>query len=521
MKKFLVINLIVVKILFGQISPGELSKSHSKFEGLDNCTKCHTLGEGLANQKCLDCHKEIKVRIEQNSGYHSSSEVKGKDCWKCHSEHNGKNFKLINFNPKSFDHRKTGYELTGKHKSTDCGECHQTKFIKDKSLKKDKTYLGLDKNCISCHEDVHQKSAGDKCENCHNTTSFNQKITFDHNRTNFPLLGAHNNVKCSDCHKKSNTGEKTLIRFVSMKKILCTDCHTDVHENKFGQNCLNCHNYNSFKSVSKKGFDHRKTGFPLIGKHQFVECKDCHKGKLTDPLKHNLCIDCHKDYHQGQFTKNGSVRDCNECHSEKGFSPSLFTLEMHQKTKFVLTGSHLAVECKSCHYKQNDWKFKVKSTRCVECHQNVHNQEISFRFFGKEDCENCHNTTSWDSIKFDHNQTKFVLTGKHSEIRCGSCHIKVVGNQKIHLFKSIKSGCLDCHNDFHYKQYASNQCLNCHNYNKWIPTTFDHNQAEFKLTGAHEKVECMKCHPTEKRDDGGTFTLFKTRRVRCSDCHLS
>ncbi len=63
--KTLLVILIWAEVSYSQISPGELSREHAKFEGLQNCTKCHTLGEGLSNQKCLDCHTEIKVRIEK------------------------------------------------------------------------------------------------------------------------------------------------------------------------------------------------------------------------------------------------------------------------------------------------------------------------------------------------------------------------------------------------------------------------------------------------------------------------
>jgi nitrate/TMAO reductase-like tetraheme cytochrome c subunit len=259
----------------------------------------------------------------------------------------------------------------------------------------------------------------------------------------------------------------------------------------------------------------------LIGKHQFVECKDCHKRKLTDPIKHDRCLNCHNDYHKGQFAINNLPKDCEECHTEQGFTPSKFTIEHHQKTKFVLTGSHLAIECRACHYKTKEWKFRFSSLKCIECHQNVHNQEISFRFIEKDRCENCHNTVLWSVVKFDHSQTKFSLLGKHSTIACRSCHIKETQNSKIHLFKSLKSNCLDCHQDYHYNQYSSEDCSNCHTFENWMPTKFNHSNTNFNLDGAHKKVECIKCHPSIKKDDGGNFILFKTRRVKCSDCHLS
>ncbi|MEM4260731.1 MAG: cytochrome C [Candidatus Woesearchaeota archaeon] len=510
--------LILNKFLLSQISPGELSNVHSKFDGLQNCTKCHTIGEGLSNQKCLDCHNEIKEKIKNNSGYHASSEVKTKNCWKCHSEHNGKNFRIVNLDKKNFNHDKTGFSLTGKHKSIECNDCHKEKFTKNRKI--NSSYIGLDKRCTSCHEDIHQKSAGENCLNCHNTSSFNENIKFDHNITNFQLLGAHKLLSCSDCHKKVKSGDSYYVKFQNKDNIFCTDCHIDVHKNKFERNCLVCHNYESFNNVKRNYFDHSKTGFILAGKHLLVKCEDCHKGSYTISLKHEKCLDCHKDYHKGEFISNNSVRDCKECHNENGFSPSNFTIENHQTTNFSLTGSHLAVQCISCHKSKNEWKFRFLSIDCISCHLNIHEQEISFEFIGKDKCENCHNADSWRNINFDHNKTKFRLSGRHSLINCSDCHVRIENSNKVYAFKSLKSSCLSCHNDIHYKQYKSEECNNCHNFDKWIPSTFDHSLANFAISGAHKNVECIKCHTVKKTDNQIKYILYKIGNKKCSDCHL-
>ena len=136
--------------LYAQISPGDLTAFHADLEGISNCTKCHELGEQVSNSKCLDCHTEIKTRMNAVKGYHSNSEVKGKNCSSCHNEHHGRNFRIINFNPNSFDHNKAGFSLTGKHSNAECKECHKSEFISDSNLKKRKnTYLGLSTNCSS------------------------------------------------------------------------------------------------------------------------------------------------------------------------------------------------------------------------------------------------------------------------------------------------------------------------------------------------------------------------------------
>ncbi|MGA8264330.1 MAG: hypothetical protein WB779_07810, partial [Ignavibacteriaceae bacterium] len=68
--------------IYAQLSPGDLTKAHANLEGLSNCTKCHELGDKVTNTKCLDCHKDINSLLVKNMGYHSSPEVKNKECSK-------------------------------------------------------------------------------------------------------------------------------------------------------------------------------------------------------------------------------------------------------------------------------------------------------------------------------------------------------------------------------------------------------------------------------------------------------
>ncbi len=127
-----------------QISPGELSTPHSKLEGISNCTQCHVLGDKVSNDKCLKCHTEILRRISLQKGYHSSADVKGKQCTLCHNEHHGKNFQLIRLNASTFNHNLTGYPLSTPHAKKSCKDCHNEKYITDQKLKaKENTYLGL------------------------------------------------------------------------------------------------------------------------------------------------------------------------------------------------------------------------------------------------------------------------------------------------------------------------------------------------------------------------------------------
>ena len=159
--------------LTAQISPGELSAVHTHLEGLSNCTQCHVLGNKVSSEKCLVCHTEIKTRIESKKGYHASSDVAGGECALCHSEHNGKNFRLINLDTDNFDHDLTGYHLSVPHAKRSCADCHSSKHITDPKLKaKKKTYLGVGQDCLNCHSDYHLRTLSSDCAKCHDSEKF-------------------------------------------------------------------------------------------------------------------------------------------------------------------------------------------------------------------------------------------------------------------------------------------------------------------------------------------------------------
>lgn len=146
MQNFIFKNTIVVAVFLAcfifnasaQISPGDLTKAHAHLEGITNCTKCHVLGDKVSNEKCLDCHKEIKTRVDAKKGYHASTDVKGKDCFTCHSDHHGRSFEIIRFDTEAFNHELTGYKMTGAHKKLDCIACHKSELIGDAEIKRKK-----------------------------------------------------------------------------------------------------------------------------------------------------------------------------------------------------------------------------------------------------------------------------------------------------------------------------------------------------------------------------------------------
>ncbi|NOX17116.1 MAG: cytochrome C [Chlorobi bacterium] len=509
--------------LFAQISPGELTKAHAELEGLSNCTKCHTLGDKVANDKCLACHAEIKVRIEQDRGYHVSSEAIGKNCSACHSEHFGRDFEIVHFHHEELNHDLTGFKLLGEHAKLKCDVCHASKFIVDnnKTIKNRKnTFLGLSQKCASCHENYHKETLStDDCRQCHGFNDWKKAEKFDHQKTDFPLEGKHKNVKCEGCHKITGTGENKFQEFTGFKFGRCGDCHADVHKGKFGKNCKSCHVVNGFAVIkNRKNFDHGKTGFILKGKHSNVKCESCHKSGFKQKIDHQFCADCHEDYHKGEFSRDGLFRDCAECHDEKGFKSSSFSIEEHNKSQFALSGAHLAVPCTECHLTEERWTFR-KKIECIACHENKHGNEIALFKDGKGNCLVCHITDGWKTVNFDHDQTKFKLEGKHKNVHCSECHFSKEERTKI--FSKIDSACLSCHEDYHSGQFQAaydNDCKSCHGFEGWSAKYFDHSKTKFKLEGAHKNVDCEKCH--KKETINGKITVkYKMESIACSVCH--
>jgi hypothetical protein len=511
-----IISALVFAVTFGlpayaQISPGELAKVHSHLEGMINCTKCHELGEKISNAKCLACHTELKVRIDQNKGYHVSAEVKGKQCATCHNDHHGLTFQILRFDKDKFNHNLSGYKLTGAHSKKKCEDCHKAAFITDKKIRAKKfSYLGL-------------KTA--TCASCHNDEKFKPASKFDHNKTKFKLAGKHEQVACAECHKTSVINGVKFQEFKGVKSTNCTNCHKDPHANKFGQNCSECHNNESFAVVGGvKNFDHSKADFQLEGKHLKVTCKACHKLKLTTPLNFKHCTDCHTDYHNKQFAKNGVSPDCATCHTVKGFTDFSYTLEQHNASVFPLKGAHVATPCFACHKKEEKWKFKEIGKICKDCHLDIHNTFISDKYYPEAKCEACHNLNSWTVVTFDHKKTKFELEGAHTKQTCRDCHFNKEktghANQK---FTGLATNCTNCHKDVHEKQFETNgitDCKKCHNSDSFKPASkFDHSKARFVLDGKHVNVACIKCHK-EVTDKGVSFVQYKTNKLKCEDCHL-
>jgi hypothetical protein len=505
-----------------QLSPGDLTTAHSNLEGMNNCTQCHDLGNKVTNTKCLDCHKEIKELLNKGRGYHSSSQVKQKECIECHSEHHGRKFEMIRFDEKNFDHNQTSYVLDGKHKVIDCRDCHKPDLIENTAIRKlEKTFLGLQDKCISCHQDFHQGTLDKDCKKCHNTEAFRPAPGFDHNKSDFKLKGGHSKVECKECHE---TILKNGVEFEVFKPVVhndCVACHKDPHEEHIKGSCTQCHMDESFSTfIGKKNFNHDNTKFKLLGKHKNVDCYECH-AKTKEPLKvfqdrngvkTNECATCHKDVHAGKFGN-----DCAKCHTEKSFH-ELKSMDFfdHSVTDYPLEGKHIGVDCKKCHKK--NYIDPIDFSACKNCHEDFHKGEFT-REGVQEDCKSCHSVLNGFDVSLytfeRHNESKFPLEGAHIATPCFACHV----SEDKWVFRNLNNDCVSCHDNVHGDNFAENgvtDCKRCHDSETWYPSLFDHSLTAFKLDGQHVNVACEKCHAPSKE---GEPLSFKIAKFDCIDCH--
>ncbi len=534
---------------WAQISPGTLSRPHQSLNGSTNCASCHKFGGGQAALKCLECHTEIATRLTARRGLHATYNIpagSSQECARCHSEHNGEDFPLIKWDPKTFDHKNAGYVLEGKHAGLECSKCHNPSHIsaqerpaiKVKNLSR--TYMGLAQGCVTCHEDQHKGRLGQNCLECHSFVDWKTLNIgkFDHAKTRYPLTGLHAQVQCAKCHTNGADGKP---QYAGIAFNQCSDCHKDPHHGSFSQGCSSCHNTSGWKKISmqglSQGFDHSKTKYPLEGKHATVECTRCHaNGEFKKPLPFAHCTDCHKDAHNGQFAKRTDAGECSSCHTVQGFKPSIFTLKEHAATAYPLQGGHAKLECAKCHIpKGKDTLFKVKFEHCTDCHSDQHGGQFAAAPYLNA-CDRCHTVEGYKPSTFSlakHKQTRFLLTGGHMAVPCADCHKESAEFQlkptAIYHWKNLN--CTSCHSDPHKGQFNERMqqlradgtpagCEACHSTKSWKELSgFDHSKTKFALLGAHRATACMDCHKPPNLETNLIHVDFKAAPMVCEDCH--
>ena len=420
------------------------------------------------------------------------------DCSDCHVSSSWKEIPA----KKNFKHEATKFSLVGQHKNVECKLCHETlKFAEAQA------------ECVSCHKDIHQNTVSRQCSNCHSPNAWLIKnITDIHQRSRFPLLGQHAKADCQRCH----TGYSEL-NFEPLG-VKCYDCHRQNYaltqkpnhvQSGFSTDCESCHNFTD-ANWGYASFAHDK--FPLIGGHRIgykiADCKACHINAPNYSGLSQDCYSCHKTHFE-QTTNPNHISatfstTCTECHTINSWKPSSFNHTQY----FVFEGAHTQLDCNKCH----STSYKNTPTDCYGCHKanfeaTTNPNHVTSQF--PKTCNTCHSTTSWIPSTFNHSNTTFPLTGAHTTVDCTKCHASG--------YIGTSTDCYSCHKTTYNNTTAPGHlaanfptdCTKCHSTTAWIPSTFNHANTTFPLTGAHTTVDCAKCH-------AGGYTGTSTD---CYSCH--
>ena len=357
---------------------------HGEHAGVD-CRACHEATRFVPTpaDECTDCHFDVH-----------DGQFAGRRCEACHDQF------TPGFRLPGFDHAATPWPLRGEHADVPCLTCH--------GAGPDATWRPVEHDdCDACHGDPHvARFEPDDCSDCHPDGSWTS-IPIDHDRTRYPLRGAHAEAPCGACHGDGPARWLAPLAFDS-----CLDCHAhqDPHEGLLSPwGCPGCHAVQAWADVS---FDHDTTPFPLLGAHAGAACAACHDDPAYRGAK-SRCDSCH----EGARPPDHFAGACDDCHDATAWLPATLGLTGHAITGFPLEGEHRRLACADCH--APDEARGAIGPECVDCHAvaDPHRNQHG------DDCAECHRLNDWLRTTFRHALTGWPLRGDHAAAACDDCHV--------------------------------------------------------------------------------------------------
>ena len=360
-----------------------------------DCSACHQARnqQGLkiylgADRQCEQCHAKDHRHGERFAAFGRPAPR----CGTCHPP--------TGWTTSAFDHAaNTKFPLTGMHSVIACRRCHRGNGPADFED------LSRQARCKECHahrkvhaDDAHPdgKFTTEQCLNCHPVghvppPSGGAILRIYHGpSSSFPLVKAHKNVPCEDCHQGRTAKGKTS--FEAESRECGARCHVDIlHKGTLGARCTACHVSGTWDALA---FDHDVDafpdgirGYPLLGEDRSHTCDACHGTERRFKGTPRACsaAGCHADddAHRGQLGDK-----CERCHAETGDN----RFDHNAMSAFRLDGAHLQVRCADCHPSVT---FKPRPRTCAGCHPEpaVHRGQHAAA------CERCHTTRSWAAVR--------------------------------------------------------------------------------------------------------------------------
>lgn len=375
----------------------ELAGSHAEL----GCRECHqpqliiasdviayAREHHVAETTFLGVGTTCVARHEPGDDPHAG-QFPGQPCEDCHGESTWN--ELV-----GFDHDATRYRLLDLHRDVTCEECHKPLRPRRGTPYVQYVQMAFER-CEDCHEDEHKGKMVGECIDCHTTSGWDRinrttfEERFDHDSTEFPLVGAHGDAKCSTCHGPSPTRNDTL--------------------------------YISFVPATQQ--------------------------QAYPPPVAEDCLSCHRDSHRGAFADAVGGIACESCHHETAWEPAEYDIARHNRdTDFALTGAHVATLCFACHeIAEGDrqvavWHFDRDD--CVSCHESDDPHQSQFPDTA---CDDCHDDESFTVAVFDHDKTRYPLDGEHRDVPCADCHPEEMNPDGTSFVRYAPLGmdCRDCH----------------------------------------------------------------------------
>jgi hypothetical protein len=285
------------------------------------------------------------------------------------------------------------------------------------------------------------------------------------------------------------------------------------HGEELDISCSECHTPEGWKLDEKHySFDHNNTQFPLTGQHQTFDCRKCHETLVFSEAE-TECMSCHTDVHEQTVGM-----ECERCHTSQSWLVHNIT-EIHQLSRFPLTGPHITATCNDCHKSASSLRFEPLGVECIDCHEadylsatNPNHLENAY----STNCTDCHSMLAftWTGAGIDH--SFFPLTQGHDLTDCFQCHTQGTD------YGTISDECSTCHeDDFNTTLNPNHQqagftlgCADCHTTSPgWKPANFFEHDVQFfpVYSGEHngEWNSCVDCH-TNPAD----YSIFS-----CTECH--
>lgn len=240
-----------------------------------------------------------------------------------------------------------------------------------------------------------------RCAACHTAEGWTP-VKFAHERTGFPLEGRHRDVVCKACHASGT--------FADPVPRACAACHRDVHQGKLGQRCGDCHAATSWEDPAFGPDAHRRTAFPLTGRHAVIACEECHGDRRDRAFQRPVrdCAGCHEgdllratggaaavDHGQAGFP-----RDCRACHGAWRFTPATFA--QHDACFAITSGPHRGIRCRDCHTSvppvnlSQPLACASNTADCMRCHGTAAEEHDGVLGYAPQNpkCYQCHRFAS-------------------------------------------------------------------------------------------------------------------------------